>query len=173
MEVDVVGIREGRSTNGTLKECAVTESRGVVDHVVQINSIRSLFSTRLSTLASHRNVHWQGPNHIKTSIPLMFIMSVSIHVFLPELDTRNSSPPFIFVPNLVFPLPGAHAHAQTLFVLAILWRHRLRYAFDKFLWTGKVDEGVAKTISSNLSTLQGTKVPRRSGLLLSLTWNMK
>lgn len=52
---------------------------------------------------------------------------------------------------------------QTVFVLALLWRHRIRYAFEKFLWTGKVDEGLAgvkQTLQSNLSSDKLVALPR-------------
>ncbi len=39
------------------------------------------------------------------------------------------------------------------FVVALLWRHRIRYAVERFLYTGKVDEGVQKTIEMNVSSV--------------------
>ncbi len=66
---------------------------------------------------------------------------------------------------LKFPRPDSQHHLrcslgfQTVFILALIWRHRIRYMFEKFLWTGKVDEGVAKTLRSNaLSLNPGGKV---------------
>jgi hypothetical protein len=86
--------------------------------------------------------------------PTIIIANLNIYVFWPHFPTHE-----IHIRRPTLLCTHTRARAQTLFVLAILWRHRIRYAFDKFLWTGKVDEGVAKTISSNLSQLQGAKVP--------------
>jgi hypothetical protein len=42
---------------------------------------------------------------------------------------------------------------QTLFILALIFRHRLRYAVERFIYTGKIDEGVSKTLQSNIQSL--------------------
>lgn len=61
--------------------------------------------------------------------------------------------------NVTSNLNAANMSAgRTLFIVALMFRHRIRYAIERFLYTGKVDEGLAKTIESNLSTLRQSKV---------------
>ncbi len=57
-----------------------------------------------------------------------------------------------------------HTMSQNVFVSALLWRHRIRYAVEQFLWTGKMEQGFKKTVESNLA-----QPPSISNLSATLT----